>query len=359
MSEKKYVAVAMSGGVDSSVAAAILKKKGYWVIGITMRIFGEANRCCSERDVDDARQVARILGIPHEVVSLEQPFHDKVIAYFLSEYIRGRTPNPCAVCNPAIKFGDLLGAAKAMGARYFATGHYARVGMAANFGRPVLKQGKEKGKDQSYFLGRLTQDVLKRTLFPVGGFHKSDIRALAREIGLPVASKRESQEVCFVPNGTVMDFIESHSPTTPGPGPIKDRTGRIVGIHSGIAGYTIGQRKGLGIALGYPAFVTKIDAANNTLLVGVDEDLYRDGFSGTDPHWMAIDAPFEPIRARVRIRHNHKPRWAVITPSDDGSVAVRFDKPERAITPGQLAVFYDHEIVLGSAWIDRIFESEN
>lgn len=353
MSEDRVV-VAMSGGVDSSVAAAFLKEKGYDVVGMTMKLWGEENRCCSPEDVEDARCVARKLGIPHYVVSVKESFRKSVVDYFVSEYEKGRTPNPCAVCNPRIKFGELLQKAMALGARFLATGHYAIVTYDSEREKFYLRRGKERGKDQSYFLARLSQHSLEQTLFPVGNFPKVKIRKLAERFGLPVAGKMESQEVCFVPKGDVTGFIEKQRGKVFPEGPILDEEGHFVGTHRGIIGYTIGQRKRLGIAVGRPVYVTKIDADTNTIFIGEENELYRKGFTATDAHWISVPEFVEPIRVKVRIRYKHRPDWAVVTPRENRKVEVTFDKPQRAITPGQLAVFYDGDFVLGSAWIDRV-----
>jgi len=344
----------MSGGVDSSVAAAFLKKKGYEVIGITMRFWGDENRCCSPDDVEDARQVARIIGIPHYVISMHDAFKKEVVDYFISEYIHGRTPNPCAVCNPAIKFGKLLEKARELKAEYLATGHYAVTAYDRNRRRFVLKMGKERGKDQSYFLARLSQEILKHALFPVGNFPKHKIRKLADQFNLPVAAKSESQEVCFVANGELARFIEQYGNGNPKPGNIVNNRGEIIGTHSGIHGYTIGQRKGLGIALGERAYVTRIDAPTRTIVVGDRNDLYHKRFIATQAHWISVPPVRHPRSFRVRIRYMHKPADAQIMPLDHNNVEVVFDTPQRAITPGQLAVFYDNDLVAGSAWISRV-----
>lgn len=353
MSENR-VAVAMSGGVDSSVAAAFLKEKGYDVFGLTMKLQGEDGRCCSEQDVEDARRVARLLNIPHYVVSLEKAFQKYVIDYFVQDYLKGRTPNPCAVCNPAIKFGELLRKAKALGAHHLATGHYAKVTYNSENRQYQLHRGKERGKDQSYFLARLSQNVLKQVLFPVGSFPKIKIRKLAERFGLPVAKKKESQEICFVPDGSVVDFIRKQADRPFQSGPIVDEENHTVGTHSGIAGYTIGQRKGLGIALGEPVYVTRIEASTNTVFVGKDRDLYRKEFEGINAHWISNLKINRSMRFKTRIRYQHRPAWADLFLVKDGKVRVRFPRPQRAITPGQLAVFYDGDVVIGSAWIDKV-----
>jgi tRNA-specific 2-thiouridylase len=353
MSEDRVV-VAMSGGVDSSVAAAFLREKGYDVIGLTMKFWGKNNRCCSDDDIKDARRVAQHLGIPHYIVSLEESFRKKVVDYFVSEYTRGRTPNPCAVCNPAIKFSELLRKADELNARFLATGHYAIKTYDSNRERFILRRGKERGKDQSYFLARLSQESLSRSLFPVGSFTKEKIRKLADRFCLPVSEKTESQEVCFIPDGNVAGFIEKQGGKQLSSGPIINSTGQILGTHRGIVGYTIGQRKGLGIAVGKPIYVTKINAETNTVFVGEPEELYRNYFIASDPHWISVKNVTEPIRAKVRIRYKHRPQWAGVTPFVNGKVAVEFDRPQRAITPGQLAVFYAKDIVVGSAWIDQV-----
>ena len=353
---KDRVVVAMSGGVDSSVAAAFLKEKGYDVIGITMKLGDRNNRCCSYQDVQDARSVARHLGIPHYVISLHAPFKKHVVDYFVSEYVRGRTPNPCAVCNPTIKFGALLRKALSLNARLLATGHYARVTHDQASGRYILYRGKERDKDQSYFLARLSQESLRHTLFPVGNFPKAKIRQLAERFGLFVSSKTESQEVCFIPDGDVAGFIEHQQGESFPMGPIVDGSGRVMGTHRGIIGYTIGQRKGLGIAAGKPVYVTRIDAGSNTIVVGDWGDLYRKKFIGRDPHWISVSGLTEPLRVKTRIRYKHRPAWSELAPLEDDSVSVRFEKAQRAITPGQLAVFYDGDAVLGSAWIDEVVD---
>jgi len=353
---KDRVVVAMSGGVDSSVAAAFLKEKKYDVVGLTMNLSGGNSWCCSREDVEDARRVSRHIGIPHYVLSLEKSFKKKVIDYFVAEYLRGRTPNPCVVCNRTIKFGDLLQKAKALGARFLATGHYAVVTYSPEREKYLLRQGKERGKDQSYFLARLSQEALSHALFPVGSFPKAKIRKLAENFGLPVANKTESQEVCFIPDGKVAEFIEEQTGKQFAPGPIMDETGQALGTHRGIIGYTIGQRKGLGISVGKPVYVTKIDAETNTVFVGEPEELYHKRFTAADPNWISMPELKEPIRAKVKIRYKHKPRWATVTLLNNGKVETEFESPQRAITPGQLAVFYDGDIVVGSAWIDRVLD---
>ena len=353
---KDRVVVAMSGGVDSSVAAAFLKNKGYDVVGITLKLWGKDNRCCSYEDLQDARAVARHLGIPHYVVSLSDAFKEHVVDYFVSEYTLGRTPNPCAVCNPAIKFGELLQRAIVLNAQYLATGHYAKITQDSESERILLRKGKERGKDQSYFLGRLTQEALSRVLFPVGGFPKAKIRSLARRFGLPIAEKAESQEVCFITDGDVAGFIESQTGREFPEGHIVDKDGRVLGSHKGIIGYTVGQRKGLGIAVGKPIYVTRIDGAENMVVVGDWEDLYHKEFIAADPNWIAVSELMEPMRVRTKIRYKHRPAPSDVTPMADGRLRVRFQKAQRAITPGQLAVFYNGDVVLGSAWIERVEE---
>ncbi|MBN2031271.1 tRNA 2-thiouridine(34) synthase MnmA [bacterium] len=351
---KNRVAVAMSGGVDSSVAAAFLKEKGYDVIGLTMNLQNEVGHSCFSQDVEDAQCVARILDIPHHVVSFEEAFQKHVIDYFVTSYLNGRTPNPCAVCNQTIKFGELLKKAQTLGATYLATGHYAKVTYDAKQERYQLQRGKERGKDQSYFLARLSQDVLKHILFPVGSFTKMKIRKLAERFGLPVAEKKESQEVCFIPGGDVVDFIRKQTDRPFQSGPIVDGKNQPLGTHPGIVGYTIGQRKGLGIALGEPVYVTKIAASTNTVFVGKEQDLYQKAFEGSDTHWISNQKINGSMRFKTRIRYQHRPDWADVFPIKNGKVNVQFLKPQRAITPGQLAVFYDQDVVVGSAWIDKV-----
>lgn len=353
---KTRIAVAMSGGVDSSVTALFLKEKGYEVIGLTMHLTSSTpSRCCSPQDIQDARNVASRLQIPHYVVSFEEIFRNEVIEYFISEYERGRTPNPCAVCNFKIKFDALLKKALDLGAERLATGHYAVISQDKSTGRFMLRRGKEKGKDQSYFLARLTQEQLSRAWFPIGNFPKAKIRKIAEKFGLPVAFKPESQEACFLTEEGVIPFIERARGHSYPPGPFMNREGQCVGFHRGIIGYTIGQRKGLGISLGKPVYVTRIDPEKNVVFIGDEEELYHTTFWGIEPHWISIEGISKPEKFQVRIRYKHRPAFALVIPEGD-QVLVRFEKPQRAITPGQLAVFYKNDFVAGSAWIDQIVE---
>jgi len=346
---KKKIAVAMSGGVDSSVAAAFLKNKGFDIVGLTMTL-GHNNK----GDIEDARRVASILGIPHHVVSLKEEFNKHVISYFVEEYHRGRTPNPCAICNPTIKFGALFNKARDFGADYIATGHYAIINYSESAKRYILQRGKEKGKDQSYFLSRLSQKALSITFFPVGTYTKDKIRALADEFGLPVAEKKGSQEACFIINESVTEFLKRKSSYDLKSGKIIDTKGDVLGTHNGIESFTIGQRKGLGIAVGRPIYVTSIDADTGTVFVGDNDNLYKKKFRGENPNWIAIPELYKPMRVETRIRYMHKPQSSTIKPMEDGSVIVEFDEAQRAITPGQLGVFYDKDTVIGSAWIDSV-----
>ena len=350
------VAVAMSGGVDSSVAAAFLKNKGYDVFGLTIKFWGKQNRCCSPDDIRDALHVAKYLDIPHYVINLEKPFRSNVVDYFISEYRAGRTPNPCAVCNPTIKFGELMQRAADLGAKFLATGHYAVISYDESKEMYLLKRAKERGKDQSYFLARLSQESLSRTFFPVGNFPKAKIRKLAERFNLHIAQKTESQEVCFIPDGNIIKFIENESGETAIKGPIVESSGKLVGTHRGITGYTIGQRKGLGIARGKPVYVTKIEAKTNTIFIGDPEELYHQTFFATDAYWTFLSRLTKPMRVKARIRYKHRPAWATIQPTGKNKIKVNFDRPQRAITPGQLSVFYDGDVVFGSGWIDEVVE---
>ena len=355
MHENRIVA-AMSGGVDSSVSAAILKDEGYEVVGVTIRFWGENNRCCAPKDVEDARQVAQHLQIPHYVISLKKSFKRYVVDYFVSEYLRGRTPNPCAVCNPKIKFGKLLHKAAQIDARYLATGHYSTVTLNPPTKRYILKRGLESKKDQSYFLARLSQEALSRTLFPIGHFSKDKIRTLAKKFNLPVAEKAESQEVCFIPDGNVAKFIKEYSGNSFKKGKIVSTSGQVLGSHDGIFAFTIGQRRGLGIAVGKPLYVTKIDAETATVYVGDEEELRHKAFIATGIHWISESPVIEPVRLKVKIRYQHQAAWAMIFPWGYDKVKIQFDQIQQAITPGQLAVFYKEDIVVGSAWIDEVLD---
>jgi len=351
MSRTRILA-AMSGGVDSSVAAALARERGDEVVGVTMKLLSRAETgfgCCgSPADVDDARRVCEKIGIPHYVVDMAELFESKVIRPFVESYLAGRTPNPCVECNRSVKFGHLLGLAEAWGCARVATGHYARV----QDGR--LLKSLDARKDQTYFLYALTERELARVEFPVGGLAKDAVRAKARALGLKTADKPESMETCFVPARDVRGFVASR-PEARGAaaltaGEIRDVSGKRLGEHAGVASYTVGQRKGLGIATGEPQYVVRLEAEENVVVVGAAGADFSAGFSAAAVSWTR-GVPTGPRRAEVRIRHRHAPAPARLEPRPDGSVAVLFDAPQRAVAPGQAAVFYDGEEVLGGGTI--------
>jgi len=344
------VAVAMSGGVDSSVAAALLKEEGYQVIGITMQVRPE-DKAGSSDFIDGARSVADALGIPHYVVDLRDIFQEKIISPFCEEYGTGRTPNPCVRCNRYIKFDALLKQARSLGASHFATGHHARVTRDSSSGRTLLQKGVDMAKDQSYFLHALTQEQLSHALFPIGHLTKEEVRATAKEKKLPVSSRPESQDICFIPDNNYAKFVRDLIPRAFRLGPILDERGNILGSHRGIMNYTIGQRKGLGIAASEPRYVIAIEAENNAVIVGGKESAFSDKLVATNVNWIAIDPPTEPVSATARIRYRHSEADATITPVDEDIVYVKFKKPQLAITPGQAVVFYNGDIVLGGGTI--------
>ncbi len=331
----------LSGGVDSAVTAYLLKAAGHEVIGVTMKTWSAGDsRCC---ELEDARGMAERMGIPHYVHAAASEFQRLVVAPFIDDYLHGRTPNPCVECNRHVKWAQLLEAAASLGADYVATGHYASVVRLEN-GRFAVRRGASPGKDQSYVLYKLTQEQLARTLLPLGGYDKDEVRAIAARAGLSAAQKPDSQEICFVTEGSYADYIERETETEmPPPGDFVDEDGNVLGTHRGIAHYTVGQRKGLGLALGYPAYVKEIDARENRVVIGGEASLYRRRILCDDLHFMSVAdiAPGETVRAFVKIRYNHRGGAATLTRSEDGLLSAEFEAPVRAATPGQSAVFYD------------------
>jgi len=344
----------MSGGVDSSVAAALLKKQGYEVIGITMCFNLAANAgvkpsCCGLDGIEDARRVCHKLGIRHYVINLDKDFYRQVILDFYQEYLSGKTPNPCVRCNQFIKFNILFKKAINLGAQFLATGHYARI-VESKEGY-LLKKARDLKKDQSYFLYRLNKAQLKRIIFPLGNFTKQQVRRIASGFKLCVAEKQDSQEICFLPNGKYRDLIKGKRPDSIKPGHLVDKEGNILGMHQGIVNYTIGQRHGLGITTGYPLFVTEINAKNNRIIVGRRQDACKICFLIKNKHF--ISKPFKKkVEIKVRIRYNHKEMPAAVYPVKD-KLKVIFKKPQFAITPGQSAVFYSKDTVLGGGIIEK------
>ncbi len=357
------VIVAMSGGVDSSVAAALLKEAGYQVIGASMQIWlrdkqGQAadrfGGCCGLDAVEDAKKVAYKLGIPHYVINFGDIFAQKVIAYFCREYRRGRTPNPCIRCNQYIKFGALLEKAKELGADFIATGHHARIERDRATGRYLLKKGVDISKDQSYFLYPLTQEQLSHTLLPVGSYRKERIREIARQLGLPVAAKPDSQEICFIPDNDYKSFLNEHAPQATRPGPIVDKDGNILGRHKGIIFYTIGQRKGLGIAAPAPRYVIGIKPEENAVVIGSKEDVYGTELIASGLNWISPATLTKPLTVNAKIRYRHQEAEAKVTPLDETRVYVKFTEPQLAITPGQAVVFYQGDTVIGGGTIEPV-----
>jgi tRNA-specific 2-thiouridylase len=363
------IAVAMSGGVDSSTVAAMLRADGHTIIGLTMQLWNQRRlagqegmpesvqgRCCSLDDVYDARRVAEHIGIPYYVVNHEERFEREVVRPFVAEYLSGRTPIPCSLCNNHLKFDQLLVVARQIGAERVATGHYARVAYDDACGRWQLKRPADKSKDQTYFLFGLTQDQLSRTLFPLGDMTKPQVRDLARKHGLALAEKPDSQEICFVPGGDYKRFIDAYLadrgealPDTAGE--LVTTHGEVIGEHHGIHNFTVGQRKGLGVATGSPLYVIQISGANKQVIVGGEENLYSRTLRARRVNLISVDDLREPMRVSVKIRHRHEPAAALMEQVSDDEALVTFDESQRAITPGQAAVFYDGDIVVGGGWI--------
>jgi tRNA-uridine 2-sulfurtransferase len=350
------VVVAMSGGVDSSVAAALLKSEGHDVIGATMQIWPDSQQsqpggCCSLSAVEDARRVANLIGIPHYVLNLQDEFERLVIREFIAEYGLGHTPNPCVRCNQFVKFDVLLRKAISLGADKIATGHYARVDYDETAGRWLLKRSADRTKDQSYALYTMTQEQLSRTLFPLGDRGKPQTRALAAKLGMSVANKPDSQEICFIPDNKYAGFLAKAAPELVSPGPIVDTSGNELGTHNGIAFYTIGQRKRLGIAVGRPMYVVGIDRAKNAVVVGSNEELFKDTVIAKNMNFIGSESLADCVVVSAKIRYNMQDSPAYACSLDDNAVRLRFDKPQRAVTPGQAMVMYRDEIVVGGGVI--------
>jgi tRNA-uridine 2-sulfurtransferase len=349
------VVVAMSGGVDSSVAAALLKEQGYDVVGMMMRLWSEpgkeeSNRCCTPDSMAQARRVAAKLDIPFYVVDAKDVFRDTVVQYFLDGYARGETPNPCLICNRQIRWTFLLEHALALGADYMATGHYVRIKREEQ-GKSELLRAVDRGKDQSYVLHVLTQEKLKHALFPVGDYPKTEIRAIAERHGLPTASRKDSQDLCFLAGEDYRNFLQRNAAEMLKPGDILTRDGRSVGAHNGLANYTIGQRKGLGLASPVPLYVLGKNSITNSLIVGTQEELGSRELTARDVNWLSGDVPGEPFRAEVKIRYTAKESEALVTPLEGNRVQIQFDAPQRDITPGQAAVFFQGDLMLGGGII--------
>jgi tRNA-uridine 2-sulfurtransferase len=359
----------MSGGVDSSVVAGMLQARGENVIGLTMQLWNQrrlpqiqsdkaTGRCCSLDDVYDARAVAQILGIPYYVVNFERDFEDQVVKPFVDEYLAGRTPIPCTLCNNFIKFDRFLEMAAGVGADCIATGHYAQIHWNPDNGRWEMLRSVDRAKDQTYFLFGLKQDQLARSMFPLGAMEKSAVRELARELGIPTAAKPDSQEICFVPNGDYAAFIDAYfreqgiAPQEVA-GELVTADGQVVGEHAGVHHFTVGQRRGLRVSAGEPLYVISTDPASRRVTIGRDRELLSDQAHARELNWISMAAPLEPVRAEVKIRNKHAAAPATLLPtSDPDRVEIRFDDAQRAVTPGQAAVFYSGDLVLGGGWIE-------
>jgi tRNA-specific 2-thiouridylase len=353
---KGKVLVAMSGGVDSSVAAGLLKEKGYDVIGVTMQIWPKdgasaehTRSCCSLSAVEDAKRVAHLLGIPHYVLNFRKIFEEKIIKNFINEYSAGRTPNPCVRCNEHIKFDALLKKADELGAEFIATGHYARVSKGRSFS---LLKGMDPKKDQSYMLYVMGQESLSRTMFPNGGLKKDEVREIARSLGLPVAEKEDSQEICFVPNDDYGEFLKKFVLEDVKPGPILDSAGNILGMHKGIVYYTVGQRRGLGIPRPEPLYVVSIDKESNAIVVGDKKETLGSELLASRVNFVSGETPGGKLEVNAKIRYNAKESRAVLEQGDE-MIRVKFTEPQNAITPGQSVVFYNGEVVLGGGIIEK------
>lgn len=360
---KKRVAVGMSGGVDSSVAAYLLNEQGYDVIGVTMQIWqdeepsmiAENGGCCGLSAVDDAKRVADRIGIPHYVLNFKHEFKENVIDYFMEEYMRARTPNPCIACNRYVKWEALLSRCVEIGCDYIATGHYARI-LKLDNGRYALRKSKTDKKDQTYALYNLTQEQLSKTLMPVGEYEKEEVRRIAEAAGLVTAHKPDSQEICFIPDNDYAGYIERETGKIFPKGNFVDVKGNVLGQHKGIIHYTIGQRKGLGLSMGKPVFVLAIRPETNEVVIGDNEDTFHTKLVASRVNYMSIEIPDKPLEVTAKIRYSHKGAPCVIEMTGDDEVTCTFSEPVRAITPGQAVVFYDKDVVVGGANIDRVIE---
>jgi tRNA-uridine 2-sulfurtransferase len=370
MSERKKIAVAMSGGVDSSTVAALLVHEGAEVVGLTLQLWDQqrlagkhgipdtppVGRCCSLDDVYDARKVAEHLGVPYYVVNQEERFERDVVRPFVDEYLAGRTPIPCSLCNNHLKFDQLLKTARSIGSEFIATGHYAVNAWDERRGRWILKHPVDLAKDQTYFLFGLTQEQLAHTLFPLGGMTKPEVREHAREFGLRLASKPDSQEICFIPGGDYKQFLaaymeEQGREIPKSAGEMVDSAGKVIAHHEGIENFTIGQRKGLGVSSPTPLYVLQIDPASHRVTVGADDALATKTLRAHKLNWISIPELRTAMRVKIKIRHRHEPAWATLEPGGTDEAIATFDEPQRAVTPGQSAVFYDGDEVVGGGWI--------